>query len=1026
MPKRVSSRSGSDLFIVDNSDEEWLALRYLRDWCQISRSIDVASAYFEIGALLALEGEWQRIDEMRILMGDEISRRTRKAFEQAVEERTGRLNASIESEKERDDFLTGVPAIALGIRSGKIKFRIYRKERFHAKAYITHARLDVVGSAALVGSSNFTRLGLTQNIELNVQITGQPVTVLQEWYEEHWDDAEDVTLEMLNVIERHIQNFTPFDVYAHALRELFRDREYSASEWEKQESVLFPLLDGYQREGYGRLLEIAGDYGGAFLCDGVGLGKTFVGLMLLERLVRHEKKNVVLLVPKSARDSVWVANLRKFMPDLADGVFSGLAILNHTDLNRQGFERQLAQIQERADAIIIDEAHNFRNPGIAGEGERRESRYRVLQRIATGKQVYTLTATPVNNSLLDLMHLIEIWSGDGALLKRAPLGLHSLRGHFRQLEKKIAIASGSAGDPLASVDDDVTSGEAHEIFSNDPVVQNLVVQRSRAYVKESQKRDAKGKPAQFPVREDPKVANYDYSPLQSKLLDMIDQAFDKKKPLFSLAIYNPEEFRRPGQGEAADFDRGRLKQVVTLIRTGFLKRLESSTPAFENSCQNLFVKLLTFLERHAAQDHDRRRLDQWKDRHADLLDHVAKARAIWKDEEAEAGEDLVIEDMIASDPALDDDMYDVPAIVNETYEDLTQLAHLLDSLRAFTPAQDGKLAALIDLLKSDPVLKSHKVLIFTEFTVTARHIKRELEAAGLKGVAQVDSTTKIDRGEVIRRFAPYYNGSNSKEIGANETRVLIATDVLSEGLNLQDATRLINYDLHWNPVRLMQRIGRVDRRMNPMIEAEIVADHPDQAPLRGKVAYWNFLPPADLDRLLALYSRVAGKTLRISKLFGIEGRKLLSDADDYDDLKNFNENYEGTTSPEEALRLELADLLNADPELEGKLAGFPNRIFSGREAITAKGTFFCWSLPVRKRDAGDHLGADGWTTEPGDVRWYFRDAASGDIIEDPARIADHVRATPETPRKLATAHLTLAEAREAVEKHIRNGYLKQM
>lgn len=1026
MPKRTSARSGSELFIVDNSDEEWRALRYIRDWCQISRAIDVASAYFEIGSLLALEGEWQRVDEMRVLMGDEVSRRTRKAFEQAVSDRVLRLDVSVEAEKERDDFLTGVPAIADAIRSGKIQFRVYRKERFHAKAYITHARLEVVGSAALVGSSNFTRPGLTQNIELNVQITGQPVTVLQEWYEEHWDDAEDVTLDMLRVIERHIQTFTPFDVYAHSLRELFRDREFSASEWEKHESVIFPLLDGYQREGYGRMLEIANGFNGAFLCDGVGLGKTFVGLMLLERLVRHEKKNVVLLVPKSARESVWIANLRRFMPDLADGVFSGLVILNHTDLNRPGMDRRLAQIADRADAFIIDEAHNFRNPGIAGEGERKESRYRVLQRLATGKQIFMLTATPVNNSLLDLMHLIEIWSGNGARLKQAPLGIHSLRGHFRQLEKRIAVASGGAGDEPAGVDEDVTDGEAHDIFASDPLVQNLVVQRSRAYVKESQKREAKGIPAQFPTREDPKVASYAYSPLQAKLLDQVDASFDKKKPLFSLAIYNPEEFRRKGQGEAAEFDRGRLKQVVTLIRTGFLKRLESSTPAFDNSCQNLFVKLLAFVERNAAGELDKRRLAQWKDRHADLLNHIVKVRAGWKDEEAEAGEDLVLPEMLDADEALNDEVYDVAAIVNETYEDLAQLAHLLETLRDFTAEQDGKLAALIDLLQTDPVLREHKVLIFTEFTVTARHIKRQLENAGLTDVAQVDSTTKLDRGEVIKRFAPYYNGSNSGEVAPNETRVLISTDVLSEGLNLQDATRLINYDLHWNPVRLMQRIGRVDRRMNQLIEVAIVKDHPEQASLRGHVAYWNFLPPDDLDRLLALYSRVAGKTLRISKLFGIEGRKLLTAADDYDDLQDFNASYEGTTSPEEALRLELADILNADPKLAERLDGFPSRIFSGRVAASGSGTFFCWSLPVRMRDADPSLGADAWTASPGDVRWYFRDATSGKIAEDANKIADLIRSTPETPRRLNTPRPTLAEAREAVEKHIRNGYLKQM
>src|SRR5690606_11413357 len=144
---------------------------------------------------------------------------------------------------------------------------------------------------------------------------------------------------------------------------------------------------------------------------------------------------------------------------------------------------------------------------------------------------------------------------------------------------------------------------------------------------------------------------------------------------------------------------------------------------------------------------------------------------------------------------------------------------------------------------------------------TARYIASQLREAGVTGVEQIDSGTKTDRSKLIQRFAPYYNESSSAEQDAREIRVLVATDVLSEGLNLQDATRLINYDLHWNPVRLMQRIGRVDRRMNPEIEARILKDHPDQKELRGTVAYWNFLPPDDLDDLLRLYGRVAHKTL---------------------------------------------------------------------------------------------------------------------------------------------------------------------
>lgn len=220
MPKRTST-TGSELFIVDNSDEDWKVVRYLRDWCQISRSIDIATAYFEIGALLSLKDEWQKVDQIRVLMGDEVSRRTQRAFAQGLEAVKSRLDNSLETEKYRNAFLAGVPAIVEAIRSSKISCRVYRKEKFHAKAYITNARLEVVGSSALVGSSNFTFPGLTENIELNVQITGRPVTVLQEWYEQHWNAAEDVTAEILKTIERHTREYLPFDVYAKALQEFF-------------------------------------------------------------------------------------------------------------------------------------------------------------------------------------------------------------------------------------------------------------------------------------------------------------------------------------------------------------------------------------------------------------------------------------------------------------------------------------------------------------------------------------------------------------------------------------------------------------------------------------------------------------------------------------------------------------------------------------------------------------------------------------------------------------------------------------
>jgi len=1042
MPKRTS-KTGSELFIVDNSDTDWKVLRYLHDWCQISKAIDIASGYFEIGALLGLQDEWQKVDRLRILMGDEVSQRTRAAFAEGLARIRGRLDKSLEDEKQTNDFLAGVPALVEAIRSGKIACRVYRKAKFHAKAYITHARLEVVGSSGLVGSSNFTYPGLTENIELNVQITGRPVNVLQEWYEEHWDDAEDVTPEILRVIERHIREYTPFEVYARALHVLHHRQELTDQQWLTGKSRVYARLDQYQKDGFHNLLEIADCHGGAFLCDGVGLGKTFIGLMLLEYLIEHKRKRVALFVPKAARKPVWEAVLKDYAPHLR-GAYSGLEVYNHTDLMRKAndeidFPEQLRQVKERADVVLIDEAHHFRNPGYAGtgrgelraRGDRAPSRYHQLWDLIDGpngpKQVFLLTATPINNRLLDLQHMIELFSRNQADHFKV-LGIHSLPGHIRKMEKDLLRAT-SAGSSTEEATE-INLAEAEGMLSSDALFRALVVQRSRAYVRRSQLQQGKTA-AVFPTREDPKVAEYSVKKTYGRLLDMVEKAFSKQKPLFALAIYYPLAYYRGADASIDPFAENRQKQIVGLVRTLFLKRFESSALAFERSCDRLLGKFLAFVTKHSETTAEKNALEHWKSRNKELIDHVQeRERESFSGEEAD--EDIVTEEMLEAVEELSRADYDLPSILLETYQDLDQIADFLNELRKFEPKHDNKLQALLKLLQTDAVLKRHKVLIFTEFAETARYLKQQLTDAGIAGVDQIDSGTKADRGEVIRRFAPYYNGSSSPELAAkrlSETRVLISTDVLSEGLNLQDATRLINYDLHWNPVRLMQRIGRVDRRLNPDVEKRLLADHPDEAPLRGQVAYWNFLPPEDLNALLTLYARVTHKTLRISKTFGIEGKKLLRPEDDYEALKDFNHQYEGEPTPVEEMQLEYEKLLADDPGLAERLAGLPGRVFSGKPHPTAgtRAVFFCFALPAA--DHGAEPGPAGelpWTEEAGRAAWYLYGLATGQILEDPAKIVAVIRCRPDTPRYCSVAQETLSDVRAKVERHIKNTYLKSV
>ncbi len=500
-----------------------------------------------------------------------------------------------------------------------------------------------------------------------------------------------------------------------------------------------------------------------------------------------------------------------------------------------------------------------------------------------------------------------------------------------------------------------------------------------------------------------------------------------------LPIYNPIAYLKgapPDDDPLFAFSKGRQMQVVGLIRTQFLKRFESSVHAFGKSCERLMLKLLAWAEVHAQSSSERRRLDRWKAAHPELTGFFEQMHIQFEEEEEEAEDDLVPQEMLDAVQELNRDKFDVETMLDDCLDDLTQIAEFTKELAKMDVRHDDKLKSLIKLLKTDPVLKSHKCLIFTEFADTARYLKQSLQAAGIEGVESIDGGSKLDRGMVIKRFAPYYNRSSSKKLadaGHTEIRVLVSTDVLSEGLNLQDATRLINYDIHWNPVRLMQRIGRVDRRMNPDVEKLLVADHPEQKKLRGHVKYWNFLPPEDLNKLLTLYTRVTHKVLRISATFGIEGRKLLTPEDNLNALREFNEYYEGTPSKLEDMRLEYRGLLGADPELEAKLNGLPGQVFSGKVHPKSglRAVFCCYRLPVQAAASAADVEPE-WSTGAGSVEWYLVDLASGKITEGAEAIHEWVKCEPATPRRCQIAQTDLLEARKSIEKHIKNAYLKRV
>jgi len=990
-----------------------------------AKALDIATGFFEIGSFLDLDGCWQHVGQIRLLMGDEVTRKTKIELVDALKQKD---RNGIERVKSADDWaaLKGMIAFKTALAEGRIKAKVYTKAKFHAKAL--HFKTNGFANHGLIGSSNFTHPGLTQNLELNLLTHDHAqLEKLQEWYEEVWAEAEDISEDLLRILEPHVRAYLPFEVYLKSLHDYFAGKEKSADRWEAEESVIYSKLSQYQRDGYHRALQIAEESGGSLVCDGVGLGKTFIGLMVLERCLKDNQR-VLLIVPKSAERSVWLKNINEYLkPKYPRLLRELLDVKRHTDFGRDGTitEDDLAYFADYKDVILIDEAHHFRNPN--------SNRGKLLKRLATNKKLYFLTATPINNSLDDLYHLINYFAQD----RRdhfARIGIQDLRRYFLDSERRIEEELG-----LAQLGGLFEGTEFEDFLRTDVLLKNILIQRSRKYVKESEAM-TENAPV-FPVRQLPRVVNYSLKSVYETLYAELKEAFDKDNPFLSLAIYNTTAYNQNPEKRLVQ----QQKQVIGLIRTLLLKRLESSFKAFEASTEDLLMKMVVFVKKWSPE-----RYDAWDTSNRRWWSIVQQHVEERLEKETPEEEDFVPEEQLA---IFDPREHDMEKLLRDVEEDMRLLTDILSKIyRRFyvkdkegleeDPTKDDKLQQLLTTMREEPLLDGQKLLIFTEFHDTARYLYRQLKLAGVKNLEQIDSGRNVDnREEIIKRFAPHYNCRFDKDnlfdsefdrYLKNSIDILISTDVLSEGLNLQDASLMMNYDLHWNPVRLMQRIGRVDRRLNSDIEK--VLKRPKM--LDGKVYFWNFLPPDELEDLLRLKKRVSGKIVRINKTLGIEGALLSPDDPDMS-LKEFNEKYEGQDSVEELMHLEMQRLSMEHPELWQMVQEAPDRLFSAKlagdgfepmlardgavkEAVqpnNARGLFLTYRMPSVQEGV------------QGPVKWYFVDDLNGRIHESDTDSAlqycwTAVRCKSGTDRNSSAPPDSLTEARRKVESHIKNGYLR--
>ncbi len=938
--------------------------------------VAIATAYFNPGGFGLIADVLERVETVRLMLGAEpIPREFRvRPLGEAVPARADRTRVrnalathvrDIESDRDLLGFAVetdaGARRLVEWLRSGRVEVRRFEEGFLHGKAFM----VTTDDEGVIAGSSNFTYAGLAKNLELNLGHY-QPSVVgkVREWFDGLWEQA--VPFDLAAVYDARYEPHNPHLIY---LKMLYERYGTEVEEEAKAEGTGIRLTQ-FQKDGVWRAKRILARHNGVVVADGVGLGKSFIAGELIREAVLERRQRVLLVAPASLRDGPWRTFLEKHM--LAVQCVSYEELAEDRQVNPEGSSSHLrANVDEYA-MIVIDEAHAFRNPDTRRAG--------VLRRLLAGtppKQLVVLTATPVNNSLWDLYYLLSYFVKNDAAF--AATGIRSLRDHF---------AEAMATDP-----DDLSPERLFDILDA------VAVRRTRHFVKRYYPNDrivvdGIEIPITFPKPIVHKV-DYDLDDVLPGFFDRFAHALDCDtpaclehpdqigQPVLSLARYAPSRFRRAVLS-GHEPPEARQMQLAGLLRSGLLKRFESSAHAFALTCERM------------ADSHD------------GFLDLLAGGKVATGDvlREWTASDSDDVDDFLKELTGLEHaSEYDADALREAVEADRDLLRTFAAEAHTVTPDLDPKLIRLREELveiarqaEEEGVVPSEqrdkrKVIVFSYFADTAEWIHHRLqhltatdpELAAYQNRLTTVSGNVGNRTDALWGFAPV---SSEAPPGADADRydLLVSTDVLAEGVNLQQARHIINMDLPWNPMRMVQRHGRIDR----------IGSNHDRVYIRC------FFPDRQLDALLGLEERLHRKIKQAASSVGVEDEILpgskVSDLSfsetreeieriAYEDARLFETGGEtGSAFSGEEYRQELRTGL-ADPDLAHAIRHLPWGSGSGliREGASP-GYVFC----VR---VGDHA-------DPVFRYVDMSDPADPVVISDTLASLSHAHATAETSRVL--------------------------
>ena len=812
----------NDGTFITNEEGNKLLDRF-RELNKHSKYLDCLVGYFYNSGFHSIYKSLEDVKKIRILIGISTNKDTYDLIEQGYlsskqidEQYEKTLIKETEKLEDSDEIESGVRKFIEWIRIGKLIIHAYPNENIHAKLYImTFKDGSLDRGRVITGSSNLTMSGLKDNLEFNVVLTRpEDYDFAIKKFNDLWGNSIDISEKCVETIKKKTwlnDNIMPYELYLKFLYEYLKDKinNDQSDEFDNHLPENFMNLQ-YQKDAIQDAKSKLEEYGGVFISDVVGLGKTIVGTMLAQKL----NGRTLIIAPPALID--------EDNPGSWPNVFLEFGVRQSRFESSGMLDRVLEGDHAKFDTIIIDESHRFRNE--------MTQQYEKLFELCKGKKVILISATPLNNTPLDILAQLKLFQ-DGHKSTLPNPQVRDLDKYFKGLQQKLKHLDRQTDKEEYL---QVVSENAEDIREN--VLQYLMIRRTRNSITKYYAKDLTTQNLKFPKVENPEPIIYNFD-------DNLDAIFNETIELivknFKYARYTSLLYLNEKISQPEEISQKNMRRFMKIL---LLKRLESSFYAFKTSVERSIESHKRFIEEYE------------KGRVFISKKHMSRIFELLENDDEESVTDL-IEQNDAIQYNADDFNENLISDLNYDYNLLNKIHDMWKTVKI-----DPKLHKFIHLLKNDDIFKKHKLLVFTESKETSEYLEKELRHIfGNQVMSYSSKSSRNDRNKIIKNYDANYTAEKQED----DIKILISTDILSEGMSLHRSNVVINYDIPWNPIRMMQRVGRVNRVGKNLLYQNIYT--------------YNFFPAGSINENIGLKEAAESKIKAFIEMLGNDARLLTNE-----------------------------------------------------------------------------------------------------------------------------------------------------